>query len=792
MGAMSLVSCACFATSLCAQAALGDVMAAAGLFTGAQVQVPVPFTSGGLAKWADLDGDGDLDMLVGTSAFPTGSIVSVYWSNGAGGFAQDQARTFVVEASPLVPGDLDGDGDADFISVQVSPTTRLVRRMNLGGGVLGPKIVIPDLLEYGYPLLGDMDGDGDLDLVAIGKVVSSQREIHILSNDGSGAFANPVRYTTRASASSGGAVALLDVDTDGHLDLVMLASSDLAILVHRNDGAGGVLPEIVSALPATPTSLVVADHGGGPPNLFIGSAVGTFVLQSNGLGGFHAAVPVDFGITPTRFRAADLDGDGDVDLVGASAQGELSIVHCNGAGVFAPPVRGFGAMSPFEIGILDIDGDGMRDLCVVEKTLMFVTLFSNRGSGDFEFRQPTTIDSTPSAMVSADFDGNGTRDIAIAMHPTGQVRIMLNGGDADLSPGPLIDVGILPIGIATGDLNADGHADIVVTNDGSYTASVILGNGDGTFQPRVDIACGANPQGVDLGDVDGDGDLDIVIANVSIASVTVLRNNGNGTFAPRVTTPVTGMNFETVRLGDLDNDGDLDLAVTHLSAHHVSVLSNDGTGAFAVLTSFSIYVPSQGPGPSMIAIGDIDSDGIVDLVIGCNNGAPRTVRNNGDGTFGPHVPQSNFGVVSRSLELADINGDGNLDAIVGVVVGFRVGVALGNGAGQFSSVTLFSSVASAVSTCVGDFTGDGRLDIVSASALEGKLVILRNAATSPAPTCTGDINGDGFTNAADFTILAGNFGSSVTPNTSGDLNGDGIVNAADFVILAGDFGSVCP
>ena len=59
---------------------------------------------------------------------------------------------------------------------------------------------------------------------------------------------------------------------------------------------------------------------------------------------------------------------------------------------------------------------------------------------------------------------------------------------------------------------------------------------------------------------------------------------------------------------------------------------------------------------------------------------------------------------------------------------------------------------------------------------------------SAAPSCAGDINGDGFTNAADFTILAGNFGSSVPPNTGGDLNGDGVVNAADFVILAGDFG----
>ena len=58
------------------------------------------------------------------------------------------------------------------------------------------------------------------------------------------------------------------------------------------------------------------------------------------------------------------------------------------------------------------------------------------------------------------------------------------------------------------------------------------------------------------------------------------------------------------------------------------------------------------------------------------------------------------------------------------------------------------------------------------------------------PACAGDINGDGLTNASDFTILAGNFGSAVAPNTGGDLSGDGFVNAADFTILAGDFGCI--
>lgn len=63
---------------------------------------------------------------------------------------------------------------------------------------------------------------------------------------------------------------------------------------------------------------------------------------------------------------------------------------------------------------------------------------------------------------------------------------------------------------------------------------------------------------------------------------------------------------------------------------------------------------------------------------------------------------------------------------------------------------------------------------------------------SPVPACAGDVNGDGQTNAGDFTILAGNFGTGVTPGTEGDLNGDGVVNASDFTILAGGFGAAVP
>jgi subtilisin-like proprotein convertase family protein len=86
--------------------------------------------------------------------------------------------------------------------------------------------------------------------------------------------------------------------------------------------------------------------------------------------------------------------------------------------------------------------------------------------------------------------------------------------------------------------------------------------------------------------------------------------------------------------------------------------------------------------------------------------------------------------------------------------------------------------------------GDWTVRVQDAANYDSGIV---NSATvrivlAPPTACIGDVNGDSATNAADFTVLAGNFGASVDPGTSGDLNGDGVVDAADFVILAGDFG----
>jgi hypothetical protein len=214
-----------------------------------------------------------------------------------------------------------------------------------------------------------------------------------------------------------------------------------------------------------------------------------------------------------------------------------------------------------------------------------------------------------------------------------------------------------------GDFNGDGNLDLATTSINASTVSILLGNGDGTFQAHRDYAVGNLPYAMAAGDLNSDGKLDLVVGNAGDDTFSILLGNGDGTFQTRFDYP-TVANPQSAVIADFNGDGKLDLAVFS-EGDGTSILLGKGDGTFHRLVDYS-----TGCGPEnaecTAAAADLNGDGKLDLVVRNNGNGPAVLLvllGNGDGTF---QSPSSFPTGSRPSQvvIGDFNGDGKLDLAV--------------------------------------------------------------------------------------------------------------------------------
>jgi hypothetical protein len=346
--------------------------------------------------------------------------------------------------------------------------------------------------------------------------------------------------------------------------------------------------------------------------------------------------------------------------------------------------------------------------------------------------------------------------------------------------------------VVTGDFNGDGRLDLAVASYSSNSVSILLGNAAGTFQPAQNFATGVSPVSLAVGDFNGDGRLDLAVANDSINGLNILLGNGDGTFqAPRnVALPYqfppgyTGYNYldghegdlsqtpNSVAVGDLNGDGKVDLVV-------------HGGTLYSVPSDYSPYDTYY-------------SDNYVNVLLG-----------NGDGSFTIKASYHlDNGTSFAALALGDFNGDGKLD--VATPVNGEVAMFPGTGTGTLGSQSSFAAGIDPISVVAGDVNGDGKLDLVTANSGsndvsvllgngDGTLQTARNflAGSHPRSVAMADFNGDGKVDLAvanpdnnDISLLLGNGDGSFRPANNflagsrpnsvavGDFNGDGFPDLA--------------
>jgi len=527
---------------------------------------------------ADLDGDGDVDLVLG-DMFNT--RFATLAGDGAGGFTFVRTQLLADYAGSLDVVDWNADGILDLVMTQRDNPIVILAGTAVPFAY-APLANLPVAGDPKWVRVADLDGDLDPDLVTL----SGTGTLSWFHGDGAGAITGS--GSTTVGATTGGFVprfALGDVDADGHVDVVVenVTWRHLAVFFGAATGTFGApavfLPHNsfgfrdleVDDLDGDGIDDILLATGGQPQLAFYrGSATRQF---ENAL---VTPAPAASFVAPSAIAAGDLDGDGTDEIVAAVGPGSLAVLRREATGYAVQATLAYGGTSTVvRLRLADLDLDGDLDVVVIDgrvrtftntggvlaagpassalAQLVDVDVVDVRGdprpdvitvttSGTITVYDETLAEvalasgmGASSAIVVRDFDGDGRADAV-----TGGAQLSIArwiGGATVFGAATAIDVQPVPIGagdilsLTAGDFDDDGTLDLGfgVTNLGVR----LLGNdGSGAFPTWIDDHGGPATTRIVVDDFDHDGqdDLAYVSAMASASSVFVARHRPDGYF----------------------------------------------------------------------------------------------------------------------------------------------------------------------------------------------------------------------------------------------------------------------
>jgi FG-GAP-like repeat/Bacterial Ig-like domain (group 3) len=718
---------------------------------------PVAVGNGALAVTVgDFNGDGYLDLAVDNYADNTFSLLK---GNGSGGFTALAGITTVFsDPSDVALTDLNGDGKLDLVWVDNSSFGVLAWALGNGDGTFGQENDLTAGASLNYLTLGDFNGDGKIDVAA--SSVSSG-SVTVFLNNGSGGF---TLTSTLAPPSPPYSLAAANFSGSGFLDLAVDMSGG-GVLFYKGAGNGTFTAETAyggAGGSGTSSYVIAADfNGDGTPDfadadysskdaiVFLGvqtlTSTGTSLPalygNINNVVAAYAGDSFFSGSTSSVLSESVLVPAGPtpsitmtvVEDVAKAQSKKVQSIHVQSLGKSSlKPYLEIAERTPITIAAAVVIGG----IPVAQGTVTFfdgtVALATQTVSSSGAASTITILDSGSHSLF-ATYNGSnavsattslaltvvitptisnvltasgkpGTYTLTAAITgdafaiPSGTATLVdgSNGatlGQATLTPGSVemlpiaapgspISISGKPVLLAEGGFNGDQNADLAVIDSSAGTVTILIGNGTGrmTVAPGSPIALGASPVRITSADFNGDLKDDLAIATTS-GKIIILLSDGAGQFHAAASSPISATGNASIVSGDFNNDGNADLAIAgNSNSGSVSILIGDGTGNFTLASGSPFEVNS----PSAIAIGDFNQDGQLDLAI--------------------------------------TNASSN-----------QISVMLGDGTGRFSSAanSPFATGANPVAAVVGDFNGDGKLDLATAN------------------------QGSGSTSSANLTILLG-------------------------------------
>jgi hypothetical protein len=608
----------------------------------------------------------------------------------------------------------------------------------------GPAMRAADMIDVGAQpdavAAGDLNGDGLPDLV----VGRRDGVISILLHYDTGFYPQLYRPGGLKQVGKPNAVigvALADMNQDGNLDAVLtLYGYGLAVLL--GDGRGDFGTAVFYPAGSGYGPAMVADvNGDGWPDVVL-ERQDDFSYVLLGTGGGALQAPAAYGPFTAFIVVQDATGDGIADLLEVHDNSVLSIFPGNPNGTFTTSLPPDTLANPdsdavWQLAVGNMNGDSAPDLVFSWTPHAFqpiptppqIGVRLGTGGGSFQPRvsYPSSLfPRSTNKLLLRDMDGNGTTDV-VTVQEAGNafswIEVAKGNGDGTLGAGTLYGEPSLAHPLYPGtsailaDVDADGLPDMVevlkesVLESDGYSVAVFRNDGSGGFAQPLLSALGLHPSLPAVADFNHDGKPDLALSDQVTAAVKIAPGDGSGTFTSgslaSLPNPVYSMTA-----GDFDRNGTVDLVTSDIY-NPLQFISNSPTG---ILASPSSTGASGITHPR--SMGDMNRDGIPDLVVDAGAGQVAVLNGIGNGTFFPQAPQF-FSVGSlNDLVLGDWNRDGYLDMAGASSAG--LGVMLGGPGGALSGLNQLWIGMNWTAVCAGDFNRDGILDLaarVSADSL---------------------------------------------------------------------------
>jgi hypothetical protein len=735
----------------------------------------------------DVNGDGKDDIVMVQNVVTPGGV-EVFLSNGDGTFTSQGpvaiSSTTVLSAALV---DVNGDQKLDVVAADSSSPSNLFWTMlgNGDGTFQSPSsVALPGYLTSAF--FADFNGDGVIDIAGKNSTATIQNQIQVYLSSLSGYQGPFTLYTPDAVYDSCFETAG-DLSGDLRPEIVSANCNDNTITIYVNNGVGAFSTGVYYFAGVYPQALTIANIAGGPVAEIVSSNDGgsdITVLISNGDGtvqvptvGYAAG-----GYIFTPALVGDFRGFGFSDVLVQDWEYSFVFLPSGGGGAspvnyYSPAVNNTVAGQPYGLTIAtgDFNLDGNPDFVIGNNgnTNTGVTVFLSNPNGTMKPGVNYGSGGGLQYVAVADFNGDRILDIAATDYLNGVVQLFYGVGDGTFVTGGTYPTDTTPfqepVNLVAADLNHDGKIDLAVVNYATQNVAILLNNGSG-FAAPVTYPLSAQALDIAAADIDGDKVPDLIVPlYLGTTGVATFHGNGDGTFQPESDVSFGPLNYtHTPVIADFNGDGNPDLAVSiddTTNGMGIAVSLGNGNGTFQAPVLYATTLQNTSldqPWPKYIQAVDLNQDGFLDLVYtNAEYGTVGVIYGKGDGTF--YDPREYpTGGVPLGIAVADVNGDGALDAITAGDRFSGITVLLNSGA---STTQVYSSVTSAVAGQATQFSAQVFAAVPGVTVTPTGSITFIDGATTLGTTT---LDSTGLANITTSSLAAGSH--VITGKYTGDAN----------------------